>query len=154
MKIKHLFLGMLLLVMVGCSSDDNDNNTNDNMAEIQDIIATVEAGTWHVSSYVDSGVDETSDYNGYDFTFATNGTISASNGTTTINGTWWVDDDDNSCNCSDDIDFNIAFAVVDPDPFAELNDDWDVASHTSSMISLRDVSGGGSGTDTLVFVKN
>jgi len=38
-------------------------------------------------------------------------------------------------------------------PFEEFNDDWDVLSATNTRIELQDVSGGGGGTDTLVFEK-
>ena len=106
---------------------------------------------------VDSGQDETSDFNGYDFTFSSNGTISATNGVNTYNGTWSVTNSSSSSSSSsssDDIDFNIQFQVADDHDFDDLNDDWDVVSHTSSMISLIDISGGNGGTDTLVFQKN
>ncbi|WAC01202.1 hypothetical protein N7U66_13815 [Lacinutrix neustonica] len=106
---------------------------------------------------MDSGQDETTDFNNYNFTFNTNGTLDASNGTNSISGTWSVTNDSNSTDDSsnsNDIDFNISFPVPETNVFEDLNDDWDIVSHTDTVISLIDISGGNGGTDTLVFQKN
>ena len=50
-------------------------------------------GTWFVASYIDSGVDDTSDFNGYEIDFNTGNQVTATNGTNTNNGTWIVDSD-------------------------------------------------------------
>jgi len=116
-------------------------NGTGNAQELTDIM---EAGSWSVASYIDSGDDETADYNGYTLTFNMAGTASATNGTNTFNGTW-------SITGSTDLDFNMDFG---PDePFEEFNDDWDVLNYTASRVELQDISGGGGGTDTLVFEK-
>lgn len=141
-----------------CSTDDDDGSfLNDNSQQIAQVENTAESGTWRVTSYIDSGQDETNDFNGYDFTFGTDGTLTASNGSNTMTGTWSVTDSSNSSDDSssdDDIDFNIFFPVPDTNDFEDLNDDWDIVSYTSTTISLIDVSGGNGGTDTLVFQKN
>lgn len=140
-----------------CSSDDDGSNQNDNSQEIAEIESEIESGTWRITSYIDSGNDETNDFNGYNFTFSTNGTLTATNGTTTYTGTWSVTDSSNSSddsNDEDDIDFNIFFPVPESNDFEDLNDDWDIVSHNDTMLSLIDISGGNGGTDTLVFQKN
>ena len=151
------FLIMLSLSLMSatCSSDD-PVPSNDNSQEIIEIENTAESGTWIITSYVDSGQDETNDYNGYEFTFAANGTVTATNGTTIYNGTWSVTDSNSSDDSSsdDDIDFNISFPVPETDDFDDLNDDWDIVNYSSTTISLIDISGGNGGTDTLVFQKN
>lgn len=156
-KIYYSFLIMLSFALMSstCSSDDGPSN-NDNSQEIIEIENTAESGNWIVSSYVDSGQDETNDFAGYVFTFSANGTVMATNGTTTYNGTWSVTDSSNSSDDSsdDDIDFNLSFPVPDTDDFDDLNDDWDIVSYSATTISLIDVSGGNGGTDTLVFQKN
>ncbi|NND52933.1 MAG: hypothetical protein HKN54_11050 [Flavobacteriaceae bacterium] len=120
------------------------------------IETTAEAGTWRVTSFIDSGQDETNDFNGYDFTFAANGSLSATNGTTTVNGSWSVTDSSSSDDSSsdDDIDFNIMFQVAPDHDFDDLNDDWDIVSYNSTQINLIDISGGNGGTDTLTLQKN
>jgi len=158
-RLFYSFLVMLAFSLMSstCSSDDDGGSLNDNSAEISEIENIVESGTWTVTSYVDSGQDETNDFNGYNFTFAANGTLTASNGTTTYTGTWSITDSSNSnddSNSDNDIDFNISFPVPDTNDFEDLNDDWDIVSHNSTTISLIDISGGNGGTDTLVFQKN
>jgi hypothetical protein len=38
--------------------------------------------------------------------------------------------------------------------FEDLNDDWDIISHSPTKIELKDVSGGNGGTDYLTFENN
>ena len=156
---RHFFYGLLLLlnfslISTTCSSDD-DGNPNNNTAEIQQISSDIESGTWRITSYIDSGQDETSDYNGYNFTFASSGTLTADNGTNSVTGTWSITDSSSSSSSSDDdIDFNIFFNVPNTSVFEDLNDDWDISTHTSVRIALIDISGGNGGTDSLTFEKN
>ena len=154
------FLLMAILLM-GCSTSDdsdgnnNNNNNQDNSAEIMQIENEAQSGTWIITLYIDSGEDETNDYNGYNFTFSSNGTLSADNGNMTINGSWSVTDSSDSSDDSsndDDIDFNIVFSS--PPDFAELTDDWDVVQHSSTRLELIDISGGNGDTDNLVFERN
>ncbi|TBN01411.1 hypothetical protein EYD45_13485, partial [Hyunsoonleella flava] len=100
----------------------------------------------------DSGENETSDFTGYNFSFNSDGSLVATNGTDTLTGTWSVTDDSSSSD--DDIDFNIFFPVPDTNDFEDLNDDWDIISYTSTKIELIDISGGNGGTDNLIFEKN
>jgi len=152
---KVLNLGWLLLLsfslMSGmCSSDDDNSGSNNNAAEIIAIENTVETGNWTITYFYDTDSDETSDYNGYTFIFASDGTLTASNGTNTYTGSWSVTDSSSSSSSSDDdIDFNIAFSA--PADFQELSDDWDIITHSSTKIELIDVSGGNGGTDYLTF---
>jgi hypothetical protein len=133
------------------------DNPNNNSQQIMLIENTAVSGSWTISSYVDSGQDETNDYNGYTFTFNDDGTVVATNGGNTINGTWSVTDNSNSnddSNSVDDIDFNISFSVPTTSVFYDLNDDWEIVTYSNNTISLIDISGGNGGTDTLVFTKN
>lgn len=151
-----LFMLSFTLMVLACSSDDDDQN-DDNSQEISQIENEVQSGTWRISSYIDSGDNETSDFNGYNFTFTTDGSLVATNGTITYNGTWSVTNSSNSSDDSsgdDDIDFNIFFPVSDDHDFEDLNDDWDIISHSNTTISLMDISGGDGSTDILVFEKN
>ena len=152
-KLAMLFLLTFSLMSSTCSSDD-DNNPNDNSVEIQDITNTAETGNWVITYFYDTDSDETSDYNGYEFTFGSDGVLTAANGVNTYAGTWSVTDDSNSSDDSssdDDIDFNISFLT--PEDFEELSDDWDIVSYTSTKIELIDISGGNGGTDYLTFEK-
>ena len=150
--------GLLLinLTIISCGDDDDQGN-NTNAAVIEAIEADMSTGTWIVTLYNDSGMDETSDYNGFTFSFNSDGSLVATNGSETYNGTWSVTDDDDSgdddsSGSEEDIDFNIAFSS--PEILAEFTDDWDIESRSASMIALFDVSGGDGTTDRLTFEKN
>jgi hypothetical protein len=148
---------MCLSLMSSCSSNDDDMNSNNNSVEIAQIENEVESGTWIIVSYIDSGQDETNDFNGYNFTFGSDGTLTANNGTNTMTGTWSLTHSGNSnddSNSDDDIDFNIFFPVPETNDFEDLNDNWEIVTHNSNNISLIDVSGGNGGTDNLIFNKN
>lgn len=158
MKTKFIYglITMLCFSLMSstCSTDD-EININDNSEEINRIKNTVQNDTWIITSLFDSGDDETSLYNGYSFSFNSNGTLTASNGSETYNGTWSVTDDSNSSddsNSNDDIDFNIFFAS--PVTFNDdLSEDWEIVSYNATKIELIHISGGNGGTDTVTFEK-
>lgn len=109
-----------------------------------DLEAILTDGLWIVASYFEDSDDQTADYNGYELDFNSNGTVSATNGSTTNNGTWSVFSSGNQMS----IDFGTDI------PFEEFNDDdWDVISVSETQIVIQDVSSGGGGTDTLTLQK-
>jgi hypothetical protein len=140
----------MLNVASMCSSDDNSSSSSQDPTPV---INAATQGTWRVTSYVDSGTDETNHFTGYNFTFGNGGVLTATNGSNTVTGTWSVlNDDSNDDSPSNDLDFNIGFTA--PANFADLTDDWDIVTYSDTTISLIDISGGNGGTDTLVFTKN
>jgi hypothetical protein len=157
---KTFYLGFAMLLSLSlmasaCSSDDDgDSSSNSNTQQIIAIENTVESGNWRITYFFDTDSDETSDFNGYSFTFSNNGSLTATNGTNTYTGSWSVTDSSSSSddNSSDDIDFNISFSS--PPDFAELTDDWDIIEYSNTRIELIDISGGNGGTDYLTFEKN
>tara|TARA_Y100000034_G_scaffold111271_2_gene144190 strand:+ start:35805 stop:37226 length:1422 start_codon:yes stop_codon:yes gene_type:complete len=120
-------------------SNCNGSTSGDALSEA----LTATNSIWFVSNYTDDGNDETSDFNGFEFTFNTSGTVSAVNNGTTITGTW--SSQDNATELLLDFGTNM--------PLDELNDDWDVVSISSTQIELQDVSGGSGSTDTLTLQK-
>ena len=158
MRTKFIFGLLLLLTMTlmlsTCSTND-DININDNSLEIKEIKNAVQSGVWKITSYIESGVDETGSYAGYSFTFNTNGTLTATNGTNTVNGTWSITDDSKSnddSNNSNDIDFNIFFSS--PAMFNDdLTEDWEIVTHNNTKVELIHKSGGDATIDNLTFEK-
>lgn len=148
--IPMLSLIFMLNVASMCSSDDNSSSS----ADPTPVINTVTSGTWKITFYEDSGVNETYHFTGYNFTFGSANVLTATNGTNTYTGSWSVtNDDSNDDSPSNDLDFNILFSS--PANFAdELSDDWDILSRTDTKIELVDVSGGNGGTDYLTLEKN
>jgi hypothetical protein len=151
-KLKFIsVMALLYTFTVASMCEDDDDNSNPNL--VSEVINIAKNGTWRVTLYNDSGQIETSDYNGYNFTFGANNALTATNGANTYNGTWSITDSNSSDDSPDnDVDFNIGFAS--PPTFEELSDDWDIVSYTQNKIELRDVSGGNGTTDLLTFEKN
>lgn len=106
--------------------------------------SVVSSGTWRITYFYDDG-DETSDYAGYNFTFNAIGTSIATKNSTSINGTWSTYLD--SGNTIFDLLFN-------GDTLDEIEDDWRVVEFSSTIIRLKDSSGGSNDTDYLNFTKN
>lgn len=144
LRIAMLIMLSFAVMFSACSTEDDDDNNNLNNSEIVNV---AQSGTWRISSFIDSGEDETNDFNGYSFTFGDNNVLTATNNSNSQIGTW-------SVTGSSSPDFNIFFPVPESNPFEDLNDDWDIVNISNSTISLIDVSGGNGGTDTLVFQKN
>lgn len=108
MKTKYVFpMAALALMMVSCS-EDTDDNAVDNFAQLSASIDEITdqvtaAGDWTITNFIDSGQNETADFNGYSFSFNADGSLVATNGTETINGTWSLSiDDDSDDDSSDD----------------------------------------------------
>jgi Lipocalin-like domain len=161
--LKSFSLFVLAIAFTACSKGDDpapiDDNNNNNGTSADQTIQVAQAGTWRITSFIDSGENKTSDFAGYEFSFNANGTLVATNGTETISGTWSVTDDsanssnDDDGNSTDDDDFIIFFAVPDTNKFDDLIDDWDFISVSATKIALIDISGGNGGTDYLTFEK-
>jgi hypothetical protein len=101
-------------------------------------------GSWHVSYFFDDE-DETTDYNGYDFTFFANNTIEVIKNSISSNGSWstYVDSGLNKI----ELDF-------DNSNLEELEKDWIIIEYTETIIRLKHSSGGNGGTYYLTFTKN
>lgn len=149
--IPMLSLIFMLNVASMCSNEDDSNSITDPTP----VVNTVNQGTWRITFYEDSGVNETANYANYIFTFGSNNVLTAAN-TNTFTGSWSVtSDDSNDDSPSNDLDFNILFTTPATATFVDdLSDDWDIISYTSTKIELVDVSGGNGGTDYLTFEKN
>ena len=125
-------------------------NGSDDLIPNQDLIQqNVQSGSWKITSFIDSGDDETNHFNGYTFVFGANGSITATASGTSGAGTWNVTDSNSSDDSIDDLDFNILFNLGND--LDELSEDWNIVSQSSSRIELIHVSGGNGGTDTLTF---
>lgn len=156
--LKSVALVAITLFFVACSDDDGNAPLDSNNGTSADQTAqNLQGSGWRITQFIDSGTNETSDFTGFVFTFNANGTVVASNGNVTVNGTWSVTDSNSSSdddgNSTDDDDFNLFFAVGDDNDFEDLNDDWDFVSSSANKIELIDISGGNGGTDYLTFEK-
>ena len=136
-NIINISILALLMIVASCKKDDNSSSTSS-------INSTIQQGKWKVTSFIDSGNDETNHYSNYEFQFNSDGTVTAIKTGSIVNGTWSNGNDDSQQK------LYLTFSTI---PFDELNDDWHITSQSASQIKLEDVSGGNGGTDHLTFEK-
>ncbi|MEN9969094.1 MAG: hypothetical protein RIR94_1288 [Bacteroidota bacterium] len=145
MKTILLSIGLIALAS-SCSKWQNNQNQ---------ITKISTDGTWVVSSYIDSGDDETNDFSTFRLNFledgVLNGTDLLSSNSNPFTGSWSITDSNSNDDSLDDLDFNINFNVGNK--LDDLSDDWDIISYTDTEIKLIDVSGGNGGTDYLTLSK-
>lgn len=141
-----LIVSATLFTQAACSKAD-DNNSDLQETVVQN---NVQSGEWRITSFIDDGNDETSDFNGYIFNFGSNGTVTSSSSSTTYTGTWSVTRSNSNDDSPDsDLKFNILFNLTNQ--FEEISEDWNIISQSSSKIELIHISGGNGGTDNLTF---
>lgn len=121
-----------------------DCDTNSGTIGNPNFTSILTDGTWHVSYYFDN-IDETSNYNGYNFTFNSNGSVAAVKGTNNIGGAWST-----FVNSGQDI-FLLKF---DDSKLDELEDDWKITEYTTTNVRLKNESNSSGETHYLYFTKN
>ena len=105
-----------LFFFTSCSRSSSDTNTLDQVAT---------TGQWKVAYYFDEK-DETANFAGWVFTFNSNGTASATNGTATVNGTWLVKEGE----------FRIDLGAASP--LDSITKHWQIIEKSNTTIKLKD----------------
>lgn len=137
--MKTLFLlPVLALLIASCSHNDS---TTDPVADLTVQTNMVAQNDWVVTKYTDSGIDETSDYAGYKFSFNTNGTFVAVSATETLSGTWVLtkgssSSDDNAS--ADDKLNKLTISITGNKQMDHLSHKWLTDKITATEIWLRD----------------
>jgi hypothetical protein len=100
MKKKVLLNSLIIisLVLTSCSLVDDTNNFAQLQADVETITNNVTKGSWVITNLIDSGKNETGDFTGYGFSFNSDGSLVAVNGSTSEIGAWSITIDDNSIN--------------------------------------------------------
>jgi hypothetical protein len=137
LKLSIIAILSISFALASCTKD-NDNPVGTTASLLQE-------STWKVTSFLEDGNDETNQFLGYRFTFKADGTVSVFTGGSTASGTWNTGANDSSNK------LNLSFGSS---PLNDLNEDWDIISKTTSMVSMSHISGGGGGNDILVIEKN
>lgn len=116
--------------LLSCSKNNDNNVTPSSTNKVEQV-----SGNWTVSYYLDSGKDETSDYSGYQFVFATDGSLTASGLPGTFTGTWWIgskgSDDDQSSN-------RLNIMISGNKAMDHLQHDWVILKLSDAEIWLKD----------------
>ncbi len=126
-----LFFIALTISLASCSKSTDDNPSTPSSTDKTDQVS----GNWTVTYYFDSGKDETHDFNGYSFDFASNGVLTATNGSSTYTGTWRIgdssSDDDSSSN-------KLVIFITGNKYMDDLQDDWLIVKISDTEIRLQD----------------
>jgi hypothetical protein len=102
-------------------------------------------GEWKVTLFQEDGVNETTDFSAFNFSFKENGSVEVKSSSTLVyTGTWKVEKD------SDHVEFVLGLGEVEP--LGELTDDWHIESNSDNKLELKDESGDGS-FELLTFEK-
>lgn len=134
-------LFIFTMMIMSCSKSSLTNGTSSTNSQLK---TAAQNGVWHISYYLDK-TDQTSKFNGYTFGFDPLGSVIATKGSNSINGTWSTGNDDS------DVKIVLDFGGVSP--FSEIEEDWHAISISDNEMKLIDVSGGNGGTDYLTFNK-
>jgi len=124
-RIYSFVILVSLAVIVGCKKDDDTSPSGNNTIQTSILVS----GSWKVSYFYESGSNHTSDFNDYAFAFANNGTMTASNSSGTVNGTWRIDDDGSN-------EFHMSLG--NSSTLDKLDKGWVVISQSNSEIKLKD----------------
>jgi hypothetical protein len=143
--LKFSITTLLFISLTACTKEDNLATTANEI--ISQASKTLVTGTWSVADYNEKGNNQTQYFSNYKFTFSSNNTVKATNGTNTINGSWQTGTDDSKPK------FILNFSASNG-PFEEISEDWKIIQITASKIELNHVSGGNAGTSSLTFVEN
>ena len=147
-RMMFMTIALLSMGLISSCSKDDETKVEEKItaADMSKIKAAVESGDWRITNYSDADNDETTNYDGYTFTFNSDGILGATNGNIAVSGAWSMTSSD-----VDELDFNIFF--TSPAIFEELADDWEIKKYSSSKIELIDVSNEDNSTDYLTFEK-
>lgn len=116
------------LALVACDDDDNSVTSSN---DAQPVLASLTAPSGlRIALLMDDGEDETSDFSSYVFVFQPNETVSATNATQTISGTYSLFTDDGR--------LELRMSFPNNPSFSELNDDWYFISIDQNRIRFDD----------------
>ncbi len=123
----------------------NDNIDDGDVMEIRNILM---GGDWMVAQFSSGEVDETADFMAYTFNFQGANVLAVTTGETgpTLLAYWRV-------LRNSDGKLKVYLNLGEENPLGELTDDWDLFEIDSNRMALKDISGGNSIMDILVFEK-
>jgi hypothetical protein len=133
-KHTYILLFVSFLAFTSCSKDNDAPSTK----------SIIQQGKWKIVLFNDNGAVETSNYTGYEFTFNTNGSVSAVKNGSTVTGSWNVGSDE-SLN-----KLTLGFPLLSG--LTELNEQWTFLEKSYSVFKLEHVNSEGQ-TEVVTFQK-
>jgi hypothetical protein len=129
--------------MDDCDEDD-DNDYSDDDVDDTALISVLTDGVWEITYFFDD-TDETAAFAGFMFTFNADGAALATDGASSVNGTWKSYGDDGLL----ELEFNFGEEV----PFDYIQEDFEVHEFNASVISLKEYNAESEPVTALVFEK-
>lgn len=117
---------VVLLLNSSCSKSGSSSLVNN-------VTPIVTKGTWQVFLFSEKGVNETTDFSGYSFTFQTDGKLMVQKGGATVKQGNWTED-----NSSGKLIITLGVKDNTNKPLGQLTDDWFLTSKSDTKISLTD----------------
>lgn len=124
---------------------ESNINTCNNQNQLLTLTEVLTTGIWRISSYIDDNRDETHEFNGYTFVFATNQTTVATKSNVSTYGTWQSYPDSGRT--------KLQLYYQGGGTLNNLEEDWVVVEYTAQTIKLSHVSGGNGEQHLLTFTK-
>ncbi len=125
MKKLIILFSCFLLTLNSCTHDDNKT-----IAPVGSFSTATPGTGWSITLFSEPGENKTSHFSGYTFSFAADGTMSATKSGAAVTGTWKQYLDDGITR------FAISLSTADKD-LLELTDDWALVSKSDNLISLK-----------------
>lgn len=137
-----LIFGSLLICLEACTHDAFEDTRSENEKEKESIDLILISGKWEISNFSTSGINKTSDFTYYEFTFTPSGILQAALHDTVIhNGSWEISYED------DDGDIELEIEFESGAKCKKLDKDWEVDIFTNTNLKLEDEG------DVLTFTK-
>jgi hypothetical protein len=116
-RLTLVVIGFLIISSCGKIIEDKQRNL---------LVAIMTSGQWHVESYKEGTLEVTDQFQGYNFQFKEDGSVTGDNGTNIISGSWLEDVQNYS------ISSNFPSAA---DPVKKLNGTWKIKDSSLDYVA-------------------
>ena len=126
-------LMLSLPMLISCSKSYNSNS---NPSTNTDFKTTLAQGTWAISSFTQKTEDKSSVFAGSVFTFASSGTLTASQNGTVTSGSWSYSPSSVGYYGGPATEASLTISLGTQSPFNRLTRTWNIEATSSSSFSL------------------
>lgn len=123
-----IFMLCLSIGILSCQKDDNVSPTNNSISSVNEFLRTQNG--LRINELIEEGTNKTTQFSPYLFVFNENGTVTATQSSETINGTYLVFRDDNRT--------ELRMTFPNNSLLFELSDDWYFVSQNATTIRFED----------------
>ncbi|WP_035671158.1 hypothetical protein [Flavobacterium sp. 83] len=149
---------IIILITPACTPSSDDLKTDNRLNGVtpidkqNNVTIVVTGGTLKIDLYCDSDSNEAINFNRFNFSFGAKNKLTATDGTTTFNGTWSLTDTTGYIDNLSEIKFDISFTY--PIHFVETINNWEIIDQSKGDVKLSDVIYGNGQTDFSIVSKN